>query len=159
MGYGTFMGAALALLIFVYYGYFHYLDYAEIVPFIFISALMYFFIIGYYVCHKQCSFKAGLKAGAVSGFITTLFVCVALFAVHNIFFYYETISEPDKLAAFHSSGLLSMKRFMVYYDIRMSLILIIAGTMFATFASGMGSYTASNIRKSESCRNPHMSPS
>ncbi|MBI1863185.1 hypothetical protein HYS00_03630 [Candidatus Microgenomates bacterium] len=154
--YGSFLGSVLALLIFAYYGQFHYVDYKEVMPYIFLSLLIYYYLVGYYVCHKTCSFRQGLKAGIIVGAVSMIFVGVALFAVHQVFFYNEAIGEPEVMAGFKSSGMLSIKRYIVYQDIRLSIMALIVGSLFGAFAAGAGSYTANNIRKGQSCRTPHM---
>lgn len=151
-GYGTFLGLILASIVLLYYSLFHNLRFSLLLPYIFVGSIVYFFLIGYYICHKDCSFKAGLRAGLTTGIIAALYLSVACIVAHQGLFFEETIGEPDKLAGFKDSGLLSIRRFIVYYDIRMSIIYMILGTVLSGFAAGMGSYTAANIRRSEACR-------
>lgn len=143
--YGTTLGAIIALLILVGYRYISTIDDAIIMPYVFLSLLLYFYLIGFHVCNKTCSFREGLKAGFITGIISMVIVAVTFFLVHNIFFYHETIGDPEKLEGFNASGLLSIQRYLVYSDIRLGILAILAGSLFAAFCSGAGSFTAKKL--------------
>lgn len=153
IAYGIYLGAVLTMLVFTWYGFYHHVDMSIVMPYVFICMLLYFFLLGFYISHKTCSFKEGLKAGLVAGAVSMFFIAAAYFLAHNVFFYYDTVTEPEKLAGFHASGLLSMQRYLIYDSIRSGVIGLIVGSVFAAFCAGVGSYTASNIQKSQVCRN------
>lgn len=145
--YGIYSGAVLVMLIFIWYGFFHHVETSSVMPYIFISMLLYFFLIGFYISNKTSSFKEGIRAGFISGAVTMLLVAAGYFLAHNIFFYYDTVTEPEKLAGFRASGLLSMQRYLVYNSIRSGIIGLVIGSIFAAFAAGGGSFTATHLHR------------
>lgn len=146
VGYGIFLGCFLTALIYIGYAFMPSMDTKAIRPYIYLSLVLYFYLLGFYVCNKHCSFGDGIKAGFVTGFVSILIVVTATMLAHSVFFYSETIGDPDVMASFKLSGLLSIKRHIMYSDIRLGLAALVAGPIFTAFCAAGGSFAASKLR-------------
>lgn len=146
VGYGIFLGCCLTALIYIGYGFMPSMDTKAVRPYIYLSLVLYFYLLGFYVGNKHSSFGSGIKAGFVTGLVSILIVTIATMLAHNIFFINETIGDPDTMASFKQSGLLSIRRHIIYSDIRLGIAALVAGPIFTAFCAAGGSFAASKLK-------------
>ena len=113
-----------------------------IIPLSYLAIFLYFGFVGFIETKKSHKLLTGFEAGAITGVVTMVVVAVTFFLVHNVFFYNQTILEPEKIEGLLRSGLPTIRAYLLFNNIRSGLFGIILGGISGVLFGGFGGVIA-----------------